>query len=481
MYFSSRFLFSIFFLIFIFITTNSVKAFSDREKKNNPDSSITYLYVRNIIIIGNRRTRLDIILREITFKQGDSIAAGNLNSQIELSREHIFNLSLFNAVNYNIKNWSGDSLDIVFTVVERFYTFPLPLLAISDRNFNTWWVEHDHDLNRLQYGIRFMQQNLTGRNDNLSINVIFGFSENFKLSYDLPFVNANQTIGIGTTVQLWRYKSVTWGTLANSDETYTDFSRYLVNQWNYELRAGYQPGFHFKNQWAIDYGTISAADTLAKLDSSFFLRGINFLHFFTLRTTLTYDHLDIEYYPLHGYWAQFTAQQQGIFKSDNVKLFTASLAVEGNTEPVKKIFLSSYDKIKFSAPVAQPYYLQRGLGYNEDYVSGYEYYIIDGQDFYLTRNTLKYQLLNKIFHLPFHNAIIKDARLPIAIYPKIYCDLGYVNDQYYFAGNPLNNTLLIGYGFGIDVVTFYSASFRLEYSFNKMGQNGLFLHFNALF
>ncbi len=31
-------------------------------------------------------------------------------------------------------------------------------------------------------------------------------------------------------------------------------------------------------------------------------------------------------------------------------------------------------------------------------------------------------------------------------------------------------------GFGIDLVTFYDLSFKLDYSFNQLGQNGLFLH-----
>jgi hypothetical protein len=36
-------------------------------------------------------------------------------------------------------------------------------------------------------------------------------------------------------------------------------------------------------------------------------------------------------------------------------------------------------------------------------------------------------------------------------------------------------------GIGIDLLTLYDITFRFEYSFNQLGQNGLFLHRNISF
>jgi hypothetical protein len=36
-------------------------------------------------------------------------------------------------------------------------------------------------------------------------------------------------------------------------------------------------------------------------------------------------------------------------------------------------------------------------------------------------------------------------------------------------------------GFGLDIVTFYDFVFRFDYSFNQLGENGLFLHFKNEF
>jgi len=45
--------------------------------------------------------------------------------------------------------------------------------------------------------------------------------------------------------------------------------------------------------------------------------------------------------------------------------------------------------------------------------------------------------------------------------------------------NQLENSLLIGYGLGIDFVTYYDLVFRLEYSMNRMNEHGFFIHFMA--
>ena len=46
---------------------------------------------------------------------------------------------------------------------------------------------------------------------------------------------------------------------------------------------------------------------------------------------------------------------------------------------------------------------------------------------------------------------------------------------------PHSNEFLYGYGLGIDFVTYYDIVFRVEFSANKFGETGLFLHFNAPF
>jgi hypothetical protein len=55
--------------------------------------------------------------------------------------------------------------------------------------------------------------------------------------------------------------------------------------------------------------------------------------------------------------------------------------------------------------------------------------------------------------------------------------LGYISDTRDNVLNPLANDLLVGYGLGIDLVTYYDWVIRFEYSFNKKGESGFFIHF----
>ncbi|TAG61457.1 MAG: outer membrane protein assembly factor, partial [Runella slithyformis] len=105
-----------------------------------------------------------------------------------------------------------------------------------------------------------------------------------------------------------------------------------------------------------------------------------------------------------------------------------------------------------------------------DLVRGYELYVIDGQHYGYARSNLRYQLINRVFNLKF----IKNKQFntfPVAIYPNIYLDAGYVWNRFTELNNSqLANTLLIGGGAGLDFVFYYNFVARLNYSVNKMGE-----------
>jgi hypothetical protein len=71
----------------------------------------------------------------------------------------------------------------------------------------------------------------------------------------------------------------------------------------------------------------------------------------------------------------------------------------------------------------------------------------------------------------------KFSKLYYAIYLNLFTDWGYVVDNRKNVYNPLANEINIGYGLGLDFVTYYDFVLRLEYSFNKSGQSGFFIHF----
>ena len=104
---------------------------------------------------------------------------------------------------------------------------------------------------------------------------------------------------------------------------------------------------------------------------------------------------------------------------------------------------------------------------------------MDGQNYFLFKSNLKFTLLpQKEVRMPFI-PLSKFATIPYAFYLNLYSDFGYVKDDLYFEGNALNNSLQYSYGCGIDFVTYYDLVFRFEYSINKLGETGFFVHFTS--
>jgi hypothetical protein len=118
------------------------------------------------------------------------------------------------------------------------------------------------------------------------------------------------------------------------------------------------------------------------------------------------------------------------------------------------------------------------FGYRDFYLRGLEKYVIDGVAGILGRQTLRKELLR--FNVPTFITSSTHDRIPFTIYAKAFTDMGYSHNKM-FPENSLVNKMLYTTGFGIDVVTFYDFVFRFDYSFNQLGQNGLFLHFKNEF
>jgi len=104
---------------------------------------------------------------------------------------------------------------------------------------------------------------------------------------------------------------------------------------------------------------------------------------------------------------------------------------------------------------------------------------MDGQAFALLKTNLKFEILPKKHYHARFIPLTKFATIPYAFYLNLYGDAGYAKDRMFDEYNPLTNSFQYSYGGGIDFVTYYDMVFRFEYSFNKLGESGFFLHFTS--
>lgn len=88
------------------------------------------------MIIGNKKTKSSIILRELPFNRNDAVA--NIDSLLGRSKENLMNIGLFNFVDINYIKEDAKTVLIYINVSERWYLWPMPVFELADRNFNEW-------------------------------------------------------------------------------------------------------------------------------------------------------------------------------------------------------------------------------------------------------------------------------------------------------------------------------------------------------
>ncbi len=440
------------------------------------------LLLRSISLEGNKRTRDKIILRELDIKEGDVIPQAELTKRLERNRLLLINTGLFNKVEINIKNWEEDNVDLHIVLKEDWFYYPIPILELADRNFNVWWKDHNHAFNRLNLGLRFYLDNLTGNNDLLKVVAQFGYTQKYELDYRLPFFNRGQSLGLNTNILYTREREVGFENLVNKQRFIRIDDQYSLKRFRVGATLTYRPALFSKHEWEFNYHNKQISNIISFLNPEFLGGGIENQQFLSLGYTFTLDKRDNKNYAMKGFYFQSSLVKNGLGWSKEVNNLpvSATYAQYFNT---KKWFSYGF-MLKGKAALqrqVQPYYIhRRALGYEEDFIRGYEFYVIDGQDFGYIKNDLRIKLLDKAVQVK--AMLLKPLQyMPIKIFLKLNADLGYVNNEYTEASNSLENAWLFGGGPGIDLVLYHEYVVRVEYSFNTKGEKGVFLHYKFFF
>jgi outer membrane protein assembly factor BamA len=438
--------------------------------------------IENIIIEGNKTTRESIIFRELLIAPGDAMEWEELRDAVKKSRENLLNTQLFNFVKIETEPVpeTPAKLTIRISVVERWYIWPVPILKISDRNFNIWW--ETKDFSRLSYGFYLDWNNVRGRMENLVATVQLGYDELLEFQYKVPYVNYAKTIGMGLGAGYKRNRETAFMTKENRLEFYSAESGHVREDFYFFYDLFLRPDIYNTHQFRLRYDHHSFADSLAILNP-YYADGQNLKRYLSLYYKFKSDHRDFQPYPLEGYYFDFEAVKYGLGLSDEkgVDFFSFASTFRKYWNLSGRWYYATGLNARFSGEGHQPWFMVRGIGYDRNVVRSYEYFVIDGQNFGILKNNLKFALLpKKEYNIPFIRSE-KFGLVHFAFYLNLFADIGYVDNSEFYGGpgNDLENSLLVGYGAGIDFVTYYDIVIRAEYSFNRMGGSGLFIHFRA--
>lgn len=441
-----------------------------------------FVSVERITVEGNKKTKTATILRELEFVAGDSIPAAELPAALERNRLRLMNLGIFSEASISVAEWGEKGkARLHIRVSEGWYIYPVPILSLSDRNFNVWWNEFDHSFKRLNYGLDWSQLNLTGRADALKAKTQFGFTNYYEVSYRSPGLNRSRTLGLQASLAYSRAHELSYQTTGNKLQFLKVRESWQVEQILASVTLTSRPKLFKSQSFTLEYRDNRVADTVAHvLNPDYFLSGKTRQHHFSAVYSLSFDYRDIRPYPLKGWRALLEIRKNGLLPSDDLQLFRVFAEWDQYFSFNKWLSLELVGKLRTSFPRRQPPWSNnQALGYGGNLVRGYDYYVVDGLDFGVLRTSWHLRVFEGKFNLGRAMPIKAYRILPIKIYLAFNNDLGWANDPHYAARNPLANRLLYGYGPGLDFVMYYDKSIRCEWTWNDLGEGGFFLRINT--
>ncbi len=448
------------------------------DKKLAVDSSVK-IYVAAVEISGNKRTKNYLIQREMRMQPGDSILASTLLEKLKLSQELIYNTTLFTEVIVEPRFASATDMTVQVKVVEKWYIYPTPQFQLVDRNLNEWVNTYNADLERVIYGAKFSHYNLSGRRDQLRVFLLTGYSRNFSLLYSAPYSNRKLTegfsIGAGYTQnrELIYKTSVNNGTFRYRNDgfvrnTFAASGAYLIRR-----------GFYKRHVFSIAYTHTSVADSvISDFNPKYFNQAKSTVSYPDIGYSFQYIHTNNVQYPLTGTIYALSLYKRGFDLNGGVNVLSFDASYNRFLSHGKNWYSSMQVYTKVKAPFTQAYINQRALGYGDLYLRGLEDYVIDGVASFLTQYTLKKKIISFNIPVPIKNNIV--PRIPVTIFAKSFADGGYAYNKAEL-DTRLGNRLLYTGGFGLDILTLYDINMKIEYSFNQLGEKGLFLHMRGGF
>ncbi|TBH73390.1 BamA/TamA family outer membrane protein [Aquirufa nivalisilvae] len=427
--------------------------------------------VDSIQFKGNERSKRSILKRELDFKEGDLLDLNEIDKKLEFSRRKLMNTNLFIWVRSEYHLTKSGKLAINFDVLEQWYFLGYPVFQLADRNLNEWWAR-GHPLDRAIYGIHLLHNNFRGRAERLMLKAETGFTQRLEFSYNNPYVDRKKTLGIGFNLDYLTSKNIAYKTQADT-LVYLGSENILREKWSGGISFRKRFRFYDFQTFEVKYSHNLVSDTITKLNPAYFQGKSNEQNFMQLGYTFSYDFRDYVVYPLVGKKIDISFQKYGVLAQDEINFWEINAGLSYYFDLGKKFYFSSQFKGKITQDGATvPYANQRGLGYRNEVVRGFELKVVDGTDYFLSRNTLKYQLFKQIIPLSFI-PYKQFNQMPLSIYPTAFLDLAYVNQANRVeTKSNFANKWLFGYGVGLDIVTYYNFVLKMALPFNNGGKYG---------
>ncbi|WP_420316023.1 POTRA domain-containing protein [Ekhidna sp.] len=448
------------------------------------NDSTEILKINNIFIEGNFKTKEQIITRELSIEKEESYQRYKLDSMFEWARNRIYNTNLFNEVIIEMVNENQGQVDVKITVDERWYLYPFPIFRLTDRNFNDWWVNRDHDLSRVNYGLKLTQFNFRGRNEILRLWLQTGFETVLNLFYQIPYIDRQQKHGLLISSSYFEAKNVPATTVDNVRRFASSREEVLRRAYSNSLSHSYRSSFYSFHRTSIGHVNVNIADTIALINPNYLGESRTEQQYFTLGYSYSWDKRNNVNYPTQGEWFRAGISKVGLGLYDNgVDYWVARLRMTKYSEFKDNFFLVNNVSIMSTFPAdPRSYFNYHAIGFRKEVLRGYDLKLIEASSYVLQRNEFKHQLFGRKYNVSKAMPIRQFQTFPITIYGKIYFDQGYAIGYPNYEGSaPLTDKYLYSLGTGLDLIVVNDLTFRFELSRNAEDETHFFINLLSLF
>jgi len=470
-----RFIWTFFIALHSLFALAQPKLDSSNSTAESTFDSTRKVQIAHINITGNKKTKPYIILREFTFREGDSIDIAALYKNLTTTRNLIYNTNLFSIVTVVPYFKTAFEVEINVDLIERWYIYPTPQFKLTDRNFNEWYKTYNADFSRVTYGIKFTHYNLSGRGDQLNTILLNGFTRSIGLGYSSPASNKNLNEGFSFAVSVVDAKSFPYKTDYNNKLLQYNSNQFVKSSFFANASYRIRRGFYKRHIYAIQYNHQTITDSVLtnKYNPNYFNLNKSSVGFIDLVYNYQYINVDNINYPQKGNIISLFAMKRGLGLTGGINMLSLDLNYRTFHKHSHQIFSSIQLMTKLKLPFKQSYVNQRAHGYGDFYMNGLEYNVIDGVAAAISKLTLGKKIIAFKIPVPFHIKAV--PFVPFSFYAKSFGNLGFVYNKPPYQSR-LNNKLLYSGGFGIDLLSLYDLKISVEYSFNQLGEKGLFLH-----
>lgn len=472
--------------IFLFICGFSLSGNAQIVTKDTLETNREgYVWVSEINIVGNQRTKSKVILRELVVEVGDTIPLQLLDQVLYQNELQVLNTGLFTNAWLTAPDelLPGTAIPLTVTLYEAWYIFPIPIFELGDRNFNIWWTEQNRALDRINFGIHYLHNNPLGYRDQLKAVIQYGYTQKYELDYNFPNINRNAALALNLNVLSSSNREIPYNTVDNRWVFYRDEDNTQFRRFRFRTGISFRPRIRSSHGLSAAYHR-DEISTFAyqELNEKYFNNRRSQQYFSVAYSFLT-DHRDIRPYPMHGYLLHASLRKNGVGLIDDLNALDLSLTGEYYAKLTNRQSLSFRARAKTALMERnnQPYYNSRAFGFGRDFIRGYELYVIDGIDYAYLKSSWHFRVFDRVLNLGKLMPIQSMRQFPVKVFATINNDFGIANNPRFSDQNTFANRLLWGTGVGLNFVLLYDKVIRVEYSRNHLNEKGVFLSFQFNF